>query len=1746
MAEPPPPSHGAGGGGVAATAATDAAAAGQGSTPQPQTQGVPTSVVVPPTAVAFGAASRAPSTPPTAQPTQDLQTPHTIQQTPLQQAQHRFGPYMQESLFGLPSAFGTYSSRFAPKGLTGGATQQGAAAQQGGTTRTSPTQLTARQGGGTRLPSLGRFVSPRITAFGMRSPPRSPPGLHQQSLHHHPAHHLSRDDDVKYPTSPRGFGQSQQQHQFHQRTAAGREHESTLLSSTVAYGTTPPHTSHALISSDAPRHSTASGTAAQGAISATAHAEPASPRLLISSAPRNVMETGPNNQSECEHLPQRPPPPIYDSLEKLTVDLRSEEMAEILLRGQQVAGNPHLTLREYVSELDRRLQDLSSRVLLTQQQQFDRDRLIRRMSSIQDYYSWLNATRTSSPSFWPPPTAEQVMRRTHPDSKGGALSCRAYFYLPPLLQRAAAAHYNLQLQTSAPQTVEEHENQKRAKAEDEQRFVEVLRANGMVLPLYFADHPDQELAYQATQRAQQQRLSGATTSSVAPVAVTAAAVLQAAPVIRAAPRSILRPVPPVGPGVSALSIPELCTGATAEARAQGGVPDITQRQEARSQVDRIVHWSRSLDNRRLSVAQEAAAAQILAATRGISARGSTPHAQELLQRLQSDPSLINQASAAGYMYSVMPYVDNNYIERAVSAGRNVDGTESLGHEYGSHQEDNNDYIAQGSEGDYDRQFVASENPPSIGSAPVAPSLLGLRHMGPDGGMAGVSVNMHTHPTNPNQRVLQVDAPYTPYPQPTAAVRTLFNNIVDEGQPGSRAVRTLRIVHPKGGETKHKHPSDRKNQGKNAKFVRDLLPSLSPADRATLRTVGSAKLVRMFRQSAPSPSPSDLVPVNAGPPGLMASGPPRPVSPVPAPAPTGPIAPALAAVPVPVPAAVIAAPPLPANLPSMVASPVVSSGVRARPPGPAPPAAALIVPAAAAAPAAVVAAVPAAPASVASSAAGPYLPQLSGVKMEKYDSARSSMQLWLERLLTWFGIMKIPQSDWFFHLTWLLDDVNSSLMSRVERRTIDGRVWETPLQHFQRCTDQLIRTAGTSPAEMKALHSQLQATYRSADETLTEFWSRYMNVWTQLYRNTAHLFDRNDYYLLIRALGPDVQRASLGWEWCDGDAASTISNTTRISDISSLFGQVQLFEASRPPTEEHDAFCRNIAAQMARESAHSVHRSPFAVGLEARANGTGSNNPNNRGKAPLSVDGVNPALRPETLALYEQARRSGTVTRYSGPAHPAAAAAASSAPAAPTPRNQQQQQSGQRRNVQTSQHQQARNPVIKQQSSQQHTTTRPAGPAPKKARGANGATKTEEKSDDDPGICPMCALHHLVERCPRNPSSSSFQAYLTKYTGKGHPKATEADCEAVGLTYVGDKSSDAAAAGGDAMMDTDSSPGPTPPFTNSRRARSVQHPALKSILKKATMTRLLQGPAGNLEVIVTGYLDDIPVEAFVLDTGAQVCLVSEQFYLTHRAHLPQLGPVPEEPVELADGYHAKLLGGFNLCLAVLNEETEQLHEIVHPFVVVANLSTPVLIGLDACRRLFNKLNFQTGQMEFKDAEPSTPAQRVSLVTAPAADPSVPLRVVGAVCLAPGFTRMAACTYDPASFKDEDVVLVRPIPFLDSNQEELPAIFVPHLRDARLPRGTTRYWVQLINPSPFHLSFAAGLVVGRVFHLPGGELAAVQSAPEGEYRLNRQGLLQGTLRPQLAASPAASESTRSAASAPPSPAASSGSSSSAASL
>jgi hypothetical protein len=753
----------------------------------------------------------------------------------------------------------------------------------------------------------------------------------------------------------------------------------------------------------------------------------------------------------------------------------------------------------------------------------------------------------------------------------------------------------------------------------------------------------------------------------------------------------------------------------------------------------------------------------------------------------------------------------------------------------------------------------------------------------------------------------------------------------------------------------------------------------------------------------------------------------------------------------------------------------------------------------------------------------YSSVLPNIKMDKFDPSRTTMQAWLERLLIYFNMLKVPQSDWVSHLLWLLDDVNTSTISRMPKRMIDDHVMESSLQHFERCTEQLLQMAGTSAAEMKALHNQLQSIHRSADETLSEFWSRYMSIWTALWRDTSHSFDRNDYNQLIRALGPDVVRASLAWEWCEPDEAPRVFGAVVISDRSTLYGRVSLFEASRSPTEEHDAFCRNIAAQLAREASFHSHRSPFAVNLEARmatSNGAGNPNGNGRKGSPPSVDGINPALKPETLQLYEAARKNGTLTRYAGPAH---TPAAPPAPPAFVPRNQQQQSSGQKRGAQA--------PPSKQPPATQRGPARSTTPFPaaKKARVAGGNLKKEGSSDDadsgssDSDICPGCALHHSWDQCPRNKLSTKYQAYLEKYVGQGHPKATEADCNSVGLRFVGDR---AAAADSTAPMDSSSSSAPPPPpAPATRRARIVQQqqPASKepkSILKKTTMTRLLQGPAGDLEVVIPGYLEDVAVEAFVLDTGAQVCLVSEDFYKTHRAHFPALGPVPAEPVELADGFHAKILGSFELRLSVLNHETQQLHEIKHPFIVVADLSTPVLLGLDACRRLFYKLNFQTGRPEF-ESPALTAGHRVNLISAPGVELSTPLRMVSSISLAPGYTRLVSCTYDPEPFHGEAAVLVRPVPFLDSNEEELPEVFVPHIRDADLPRAR-RYWVQLLNTSSFHLSFPSGLVVGRVYALPGGQLEAVKAAPEGEYRMNRQGELQSTARPEVRASPPAPSS------------------------
>ena len=193
-----------------------------------------------------------------------------------------------------------------------------------------------------------------------------------------------------------------------------------------------------------------------------------------------------------------------------------------------------------------------------------------------------------------------------------------------------------------------------------------------------------------------------------------------------------------------------------------------------------------------------------------------------------------------------------------------------------------------------------------------------------------------------------------------------------------------------------------------------------------------------------------------------------------------------------------------------------------------------------------------------------------------------------------------------HLSWLLDEVNGAFITKLAQRSLDDGILETPLQQFRRCVDLLLKTAGVSAAEVKALHSQLQGTFRSADESLSDFWTRWMTTWTSLHRSTPHQFDGNDYQLLIRALGPDMQRESYKWEWCDGDDYPQVPGAERISDLSTLQGKIQMAEIARSPIEEHDSFCRRIAMQLARESSHAVFRSPFAVNLENRSsNGASS-------------------------------------------------------------------------------------------------------------------------------------------------------------------------------------------------------------------------------------------------------------------------------------------------------------------------------------------------------------------------------------------------------------------------------------------------------------------------------------------------------------------------------------------------------------
>ena len=1352
----------------------------------------------------------------------------------------------------------------------------------------------------------------------------------------------------------------------------------------------------------------------------------------------------------------------------LEVDLHSAVIASILYDAMfrfSISNSTYTALDRFVAESRRPTCPPRERALMNDQ-----------IVHLQRFHLW-EGTHSGYETY-PEQNEAQKSRRRDPSRAGGAYGAQAYYYLPEAHQRTLAELYELRQQFAAGQITADEFGMHQRRIQPHHDLA--MQIHAYVLKQYNAEH----------RREQPGRAPAAAATAVA----------AAAP---AAPRpGILHHTTLSADGTPAADhteFDELVRQAQIET-AQVFPRSSAQMAAGEAAVKQAVRWSTDLPSGRLSAAAEARLAQTLGELAGVAARGSTRYTQRLLDAVRANPSLANRASLLGYAYNTRPILDMDWINQQCAEGR--DDEENLEDDSaGSHRAPNNSYVGDDSQADDDAAFVAPSDEEEDDMDNVAPGRGALHatsrtaYASARASHATTHAELRRHPTDDRRLQLHLQS-HSPYAAAQRLLGDIEDDEADEQTNRSFRQRRARIMRTKGG--KRTHPSVHRSQGKTAHFIAihlehwPLYHTLSAAEK---RQVERPRIVRMLRHSPIAAA------VNLGPPDD-------------APAPLAAARNNLAAAasagsvlhsPVPAPAAAVSW--LPAGLPAMGggAKTVLVAPVRRTRPA-----------------LAAAAAASAAPARE-SRFQQPRL-SLSGVKPPTYDrSAGKGIAVFLQQFTRWLQISQQPQLQWMnlliYHLGGGPEYQRAQMIrSRTDR---DGEA-ETSLQHYQRACSELVAEFGQSLIEKRLLEARLHNIRRSAEESLLVFWQRWFDLWAAVHREDQREFNRDDYKSIIHALGSDVARQSLEWEWLEPGEEGT-SGMIHLRKPAEVYGRLSLSEASQSDTARHESLLRQFAEQASRETTILNLASPLEQ-LVRNHRDSATGELQTKGGAAHN-DGTNPRLQAGTLqqlkrmcangqlagGLHQPSQwdhvfgvsKAGGASGSTGKA-PDAAAAAPLSHGGDRKRNTQQEQ-------------------------KQHA---------KKARVIN----SNDAAPAGGTICTDCGLtNHAYEDCSRNRASSNFNDFAGKFHGKGgHPRATRENCEAVGIKFTGgsDTKRKARAArkgttmetpGDDESGSSDSSSGvPETAAKTDVKGEAAVKQARVVVLRtdKARQANLILDEQIGDEVVVQARINGIPVASALVDTGAQASLLAYSLYKEHRHTLPRLENASLEQIETADGSQVKIAGKCVLRLEILGEHGAAPRAVDHEFLVVYRLSTPLLLGLDVCPRLFHKLDFQTGNLEFlsvarsSDTAAAAPTDaavapltvnRVRAVASSLEPFHAELHVACSTSVKAGYTRRVQCSYDAEHFGARETIIVKPVPLQDGWGRQIGPVFSPHLKDGSLPGGT--YWVQVFNTTPFELNLAGGVVIGHVYALPGETTSQIQAAPQGEYRLQAGGELIQMGRPQV---------------------------------
>ena len=705
---------------------------------------------------------------------------------------------------------------------------------------------------------------------------------------------------------------------------------------------------------------------------------------------------------------------------------------------------------------------------------------------------------------------------------------------------------------------------------------------------------------------------------------------------------------------------------------------------------------------------------------------------------------------------------------------------------------------------------------------------------------------------------------------------------------------------------------------------------------------------------------------------------------------------------------------------------------------------------------------------------------SHLRLEPYKHGASfSAKDWIDRFVAWAALTNIEPKNLPITFTWFQGDVQGRHLCQSIKQ-IPG---EDPRNWLARMMEVFLTTFGQTELEKRTAQTQLMSFQKMPDENIDDYLTRWYNAWSRVKNGGSDAdFTEGDFAMLLHSLGPAVCAHAAQWVWVGPTGTFQDDGSTRaLRSRAQLIPLLRAYYQTRSRTDRLDDMVQSFTQCEARNLAHTDSETAAILNVDSTYRGTYNHHRHNEVGAQQAAL-QNPPLREETKQMWSKFKKT-LADRNNGPA------GLLFPPVLQVPEQKDRSRKKKNKRKHPSKDE---NPAPVQD---RRSSKAPRNNNDRSVRLSNTATTQPPR-----GPCPNCGMRHDWEYCPRNKDGHRYQERAAPFLNKGpHPGANPEDCKKVGLpppkksTVRKDAKPMAKT---DSGSESDSSSG-SDSSSSSASSSSSGTPDQKPT---AYARRIVIKPTGEQEIHIAGALNGLRMTDLLIDTGAQVSLLSATFYRLHQSRFSHLGKKPDYHVGMANGHRATVHGTCRLQLKLEDETTGEIHTMKHSFVVVDDLSIPVILGLDVCNRMFTSLDFQTGLLQFQDQVTRVRAVRIG--PEEANDRRTPIHVAEATIIPPRSARMVLVHFDQRRYDKDAIVICEAMTLHDKQGNEMEITFPPHIQKAH-PKNN-RYSLLVHNGSSMSLTLSAGLLIGLASKYDG--VTELPTAPQGQYRVRYDGELE----------------------------------------